>query len=184
MKNESIWGCGELVFSAPKVLAASFSTAGYDLAVVFSDWQLELQVDAAPLYLTQVASIRVPISVVEKQVLVGYGQTVSIGIERTPGVRGVIVADFMGSLHSLEFGFETPPGTPPGGSSADDITLKFWHTFSPQGLELTSGAGLTGPVPDYQASIMVTLQRRSLSDHGRINIDGLDVKAAVFPLMA
>jgi hypothetical protein len=179
MKNESIWGCGELVFSAPKVLAASFASTGDDSAAVFSDWQLELQGDAAPLYLTQVASIRVPISVAEKQVLVGYVQTVNIGIERTPGVRGVIVADFMGSLHSLEFGFETPHGAPPGGSSAE----KFWRTFSHQGLELTTGTGLPGSVPDYQASIMVTLQRRSLSDHGIITIGGLDVKPAVFPPM-
>ena len=178
MKNESIWGYGELVFSAPKVLTASISSAGSDLAVVSPDWQLQLQADAAPLYLTQVASIRVPISVTEKQVLVGYVQTVGFGIVRTPGVRGVIVADFMGSLHSLEFGFETPHGAPPDDSSPP---LKFWHTFSPQGLELASDAGLVGPVPDYQASIMVTLQKRSLSDHGIISIDSLDVKPAVFP---
>jgi hypothetical protein len=178
MKNESIWGCGELVFSAPKVLAASIGSTGDDLAVVFSDWQLKLEVDAGPLYLTQVASIRVPISVTEKQVLVGYVQTVLFGIERTPGVRGLIVADFMGSLHSLEFGFETPHGAPPGDSSA----LKSWRTFSHQGLELTTGTGLQGPVPDYQASIMVTLQRRSLSDHELIAIDTLDVKPAVFQM--
>jgi len=176
MATKSVWGKGELVFAAPKALQAQFTATANDLAVVFPDWSLDLQGDSAPMALTQVAAIRVPIKLTTKQTLVGYVQTLQLGIERTAGVRAAIAIDCAGQSFTQEYGFKTPVGAPPG----ESLPMEHWRTFSHAGLELGPGTGLSGPVADYQASIMVTVQRRTAADRILITIEGLDVAPVWF----
>lgn len=176
MKDHPVWGDGEVVFTAPKALQVKFTSSGNDLAIVFADWVMDLQGDSAPLSVTQAASIRVPIHITTKQTLVGHVQSLQIGLERTAGVRASIVAEFAGNSFSWESGFKTPVGAPP----TESLPMEVWRTFSNTGLELGQGTGHPGPAPDYQVSIMVTLQRRTVADRAVLSIEGLDVNPALF----
>ena len=173
MGDESIWGEGEVVFSAPAAVKTAFLGAGVELAVAFSDFQLMLETDAGPTSRTQVVSLHAPVAVASDQRLIGYLQDINFGISRSPDVRVIIVVDLAGTLKIVEYDYEDEVGT------HTDIPLKSCRVVSVQGVEAGgSGAvGLFGPVADYVATISITIQRRTLRGQGIVAVDGLDVTA-------
>jgi hypothetical protein len=177
MSDESVWGGAEVMFSAPAAITASFSKAGTQFAVVFSNNELRLEPDAGQTSLTQVVSFRAPVTVAHDQQLTGYLQGITFGVSRTPDVRVLIVADLAGTVRTMEFDYELSDAAPV------EIPFKSWRFVSLQGVE-SAGAGLVGlfgPVADYVATISITIQRRSLKGHGSVSVDGVDVDALLFP---
>jgi hypothetical protein len=171
MKQESsMWGNPEVVLSAPKSLNIASVSAGSDFSFSMSDFNLKLEPGIGPTSLTQVISFRVPFTIVSKQQLIGYKQTLLFGLQRTPGVRVLMMMDLAGSVKIQEFDFadEIDP-------EGQVISLKDVSVFSVQGLEL--GVGLDGQVAEYAATIAVTIQRRNLEGSGLVHIDNLDVRA-------
>ena len=173
MSGESVWGSGEMVFSAPAAVAAEFSKNGIEFAVAFPDNQLRLEPDVGPTSLTQVVSFRVPLTVPANQQLTGYLQTMTIGVSRSPDVRVLVVADLAGTVKTIEFDYEASGGTPV------EEPLTVVRFVSLQGVEQAgAGAvGLIGPVAEYAATMSITIQRRTLVGQGFVQIDGLDVDA-------
>ena len=173
MGDESVWGEGEVLFSAPGATKVAFLSAGVELAVAFSDVQLALEADAGPTSRTQVVAIRAPVAVGPDQRLIGYLQDIKFGISRSPDVRVLIVADLAGTLTIIEHDYED------GMAPRTEMPLKIHRVVSVQGTE-AGGAGAVGlfdPVADYVATISITMQRRTLRGQGIVAIDGLDVSA-------
>jgi hypothetical protein len=173
MSVDPTFGTAEIVFSAPTTVTANFTNNGPELGAALSGFALELDLDAGPTSLTQVMSLRAPVTFAKDRQLIGYVQEIQFGIKKPPDVRVLIVADLAGTVKTVEFDFE--------GSTAPvlDDQIRIVQFFSPQGLE-TSGAGLlglSGPVADYAATISVTIQRRTLKGQGSIHIDLFDVDA-------
>ena len=119
--------------------------------------------------------MHVPIEIASDRRAFGYTQEINVGITRTAGARVSIIADLGGTLHTLEYGFETPYGAPQG---AVDVN-KFWRTFSPQGIELGPEPGMLSPVSPYQATITVVVQRRTKSDNVICSISSLELYCTV-----
>jgi hypothetical protein len=183
MKDDSIWGCGELVFAAPKALAVNFSSVGNNFAAVFSDATLSVDPGTGPTSLTQVLSIKVPINVPTGQLLIGYLQHLVFGVERSAGARVLVVTDLAGTLKVVEFDFRTPAGAEadPATLPPDPASLPQDHiVFGPQGMEFGLG-GLISPVADYHATIMLTIQRRSIHEHVLLHLQEFDVTPILVP---
>jgi hypothetical protein len=174
MKQESsMWGNPEVILSAPKSLNIASVSAGNDFSFSMSDFNLRLEPDIGPTSLTQVISFRVPFTIASNQQLIGYKQTLLFGLQRTPGVRVLIMIDLAGTVKIQEFDFadEIDP-------EGQVISLRAISVFSAQGLEL--GVGLDEQVADYTATISITIQRRSLKGSGLVHLDNLDVRAISF----
>lgn len=177
MSDETIWGCPEVVISAPTALDMQFTRIDNHLAAVVVDGVLRLEAGDGPTSLTQVVSLRAPISVAEGRLIVGYLQDLTIGVERSAGIRVLVVADLAGTLKTLEFDFGSPA------APLQDDQLRLVRVFSPQGLEAAAnfGLGLPGPVADYTATISITIQRRTTAETGLVKVEGLDVFAILSP---
>ena len=182
MSDDSIWGAGEILFSAPKVLAVELNSNGDNFSAVFSDAQLTLGSDDDTLCLRQAVAIRVPINVPEGQKLVGYRQQLSFGVTRTVGIHALLVAELAGTVKVVEYDFVAP-----GGDAGDPISIppngfdSPVHVFSAQGVEIADG-GLIGPVPDYEATITLMIRRRSAAETGILELQGLDVAPVFVPV--
>jgi len=182
MSDESTWGAGGLLFSAPNDLTIDFETNGDDFSAVFSDAQLQLGADDDTLCLRQVVAIRVPINVPKGQKLVGYRQEVSFGVTRTVGIHALLIAELAGTVKVVEYDFVAP-----GGDASDPISIPSTgfespvHVFSAQGVEIAQG-GLIGPVPDYEATITLMIRRRSARETGILGLEGLDVAPVFVPV--
>jgi hypothetical protein len=174
MSDASFWGTGEVVFSAPTAVTATFDGNGPILSAVVTSAALRVEPDTGPTSLTQVMSFRAPFTVPKGRQLIGYVQDITFGIQRSPDVRVLIMADLAGTVKTVEFNFGDLATDQDGRSSNVRV-------FSPQGLE-SSGSGLLGldgPVADYTATISITIQRRNLKALGGVHIDGLDVAAVL-----
>ena len=177
MMDDSIWGCAEVALSAPAAVSAEFTSNATQFAATLNDGGLKLEPNDGPTSLTQVISLRVPVTVAADQQLIGYLQDLTFGVQRSPDVRVLIVADLAGTVKTVEFDFENPT------AAAQSDPLRIVRVFSPQGLESSGGGqvGLVGPVADYVATISITIQRRTLKGQGMVQIDSLDVSAILSP---
>jgi hypothetical protein len=175
MSDQPIWGDAKVTLSVPNPLAVSCTSNGDDFSAVFSHAGFRLDPGTGFTCQTLAVSIRVPVHLAAGKQLVGYRQVLNFSVGRTPGVRVLIVADLAGTLQSVEFPFQTPPADGAGSGDETQEPLDSKVSFSPQGLEIGDGKGLFGPVADYVATILVTIQRRSLQEHGSVQLDGLDV---------
>jgi hypothetical protein len=181
MSDAPFWGDAEVTLSAPGALTVSCASNGDDFSAVFSDATFRFDPGEGVTSQSLAVSIRVPVNLAQGQKLVGYRQALTFGVGRTPGVRVLIVADLGGTLGSVEFGYTIPPaaGNPPPDEAQEPLTSHV--IFSPQGLEIGDGKGLFGPVADYVANILVTIQRRSLDEHGSVHLDAVDVAPVIIP---
>jgi hypothetical protein len=126
--------------------------------------------------ITQVLSFRIPIKVLESQLLVGFQQIMTMAIVKTSGARVLVVADLAGNVKTIEFGFDVK------GTAEISITGREEVFYSLQGRESAGQAsvGIQGPTSAYEATFTVTAQRRSPEDYAIFTLDGFDIAAHIF----
>ncbi|MFN8491759.1 MAG: hypothetical protein U0350_29435 [Caldilineaceae bacterium] len=173
MTQQNIWGSPLVTLSAPAEITLNATAADAQLALVTPNAKVELQAGSGPASLTQVLAFRVPVCIADHQRLVGFVQELTLGITKSNGVRVLVIADLAGTMKIFEEGFADPTATP--------ITqpLRSERFFSIQGLE-TAGLGVLGvekPAPDYEATLIITVQRRNLNEYAMVAIDALDIVA-------
>jgi hypothetical protein len=178
--EQPFWGEASVDFTAPRAVTVELASNGPDFSAVFPESAFRFDPGEGPLSLTHVVALRVKVNLPAGQQLAGYRQVLQFGVGRTPGVRALIVVDLAGTLRTVEFDYQTPPADP---STADEEQepMAFLRVFSAQGMELGDPNGLVGAAPDYVATVLITLQRRSLQEHGSLQLDGLDVYPCLLP---
>ena len=174
-QEEGVWSSPDLILSAPETIELEATSNGNQLAVGWSNLKVELQANDGPASSTRVFSFRVPVRVLNSQRLIGFLQDIAIGIVKSNGARVLIVADLAGTVNTFEFGFASETAEP-----LNEV-LRFERVFSLQGLESASAlsVGLSGPVPDYEATFLITAQRRNLHEFAIAAIDSLDIAAII-----
>lgn len=175
MTKQNIWGSPIITLSAPAALTLEVTATGAQLAIAAPNAQVELQAGSGPASLTQVLSFRVPVCICDHQRLLGFVQDLTFGITKSNGARVLVVVDLAGTVKTFEESFADPTAPPP------NQAFRTERFFSIQGLE-AAGLGVLGvekPAPDYEATIVITVQRLNLDEHAIVSIDSLDVVAYI-----
>lgn len=173
-KKPSFWGSPSVTLSAPTAVALNVTSVGTSLAIVAPGAQVELPDKSGPASLTLVLSFRVPVQLTGKQRLVGFVQDITLGITKGNDARVAVTADLGGTAKTFEAGFAHSTATPMNDA------LRIERFFSPQGLESAAqdSLGVSGKVPDYEATLVITAQRRD-TGHVIVSVDALDIFAIV-----
>lgn len=175
MPTPRVWGSPIVTLSAPAPISLQATAAGAQVAIVPTGAQVELQAGSGPASVTQILSFRIPVRLSGRQRILGFVQEINLGITKSNGARVLVVADLAGSVRTFEAGFANPTAQP----LID--TLRVERFFSVQGLEAASLGvlGLGKPAPDYEATFVITVQRRNLDEHAIVSVDTLDVVAHI-----
>jgi hypothetical protein len=175
MNNQSeIWGSPEIVLSTPKKIEVRAVSNSSVTSLLFQIG-ISLESNTDPMSVTQVFSFRIPIKVLDSQFLVGFQQDMTMGIVKTSGSRVSVIAILASSIKTFEFGF-TGDSNP-----ALNIPNKVESFYSLQGRESTGvDQFIKGPAPAYEATFIITAQRRSKTDIAIFSIDSLDIAAHIF----
>jgi hypothetical protein len=185
MDDQPFWGDASVEFTAPQAVEVDCAANGPIFSAAFPESSFRFDPTVGTLSVTHVISLRVPVNLPAGQELTGYWQVLQFGLGRTPGVRALIVADLAGTLRTLEYDYDTPPADPNAPMDEATEPMAFLRVFSAQGMELLGdGHGIVGAVPDYVATVLIKLERRSLREHGSIHLDGLDVTPCLLPTAA
>lgn len=170
---DNTWGSPLVTLSAPNEVTLEATAAANQIAVLTPGARIELQAGSGPASLTQVLSFRIPVYIPEKQQLLGFVQDVILGITKSNGARVLVVADLAGTVKTFEMGFAESTATP------INQALHIERFFSLQGLEIASAGvlGIEGPVHEYEATLVITVQRRNLEQSAIVSIDNLDIAA-------
>lgn len=142
-------------------------------AVLFDSFKIDLQPEQDYLCGSKLCAFRIPVQIPGGKSVIGYVQTLGFGVQQSSGARVVIVADLAGTINVLEFPYGRNPDEP--------LTpLLFRRFFSVQGLDLATqdGMGLEVP-PPYEATLVISVQRRTAQDFALVSIDGVDIVAVV-----
>ncbi len=179
MNNQSeIWGSPEIVLSTPKKIEVR-AVPNSSITSLLFQMGISLESNTDPMSVTQVFSFRIPIKVLDSQFLVGFQQDITMGIVKTSGSRVSVIGILASSIKTFEFGF-TGDSTP-----ALNIPNKVESFYSLQSRESTGvDQFVKGPASAYEATFIITAQRRSKTDIAIFSIDSLDIAAHIFEASA
>lgn len=167
----NIWGSPTVTLSAPKEISLATTSNNQQISIVMEGATIELQPDNGPNSLTQVLSFRLPINIPDQKYLIGFVQDITFGITKSSDVRVLIIADLSGTVKTFESGFSD--------FTENDLNqpLRVERFFSVQGLEKAGGGilGVGNPVPDYEATLIITVQRLSSNGRAIVSIDSLGI---------
>jgi hypothetical protein len=176
MAIEDVWGAGTVDFSAPKWTNTEFTHVGMDLSLVFPNFSANLLTECDPLQAAQTVSFRVPFTIPKGFGLVGFRQKITIGTNRTSGVRVVVIADLGGAVRTHELSYIESVSQ---GDKSD--VLYDWWIMSPAGLEFGMSQG-NGEVLEYAGTITVIVQRRTKDALVSCQVDSVDVSSVIHPV--
>ena len=173
-----IWGFPvkpTVTLSAPAKVSLESTATDTSLSILPKGAQIEFQPDSDRENCTQVFSFRIPVNISKEQRLLGFVQDITLGITKSGGSRVLIVADLAGTVKTFEWGFAAL------NLPSIDKQIHTERFFSVQGLEsaMAGSLGIQGPVPDYEATIVIKVQRINPKEVVNISIDALDIEAHV-----
>jgi hypothetical protein len=177
MAIDDVWGVGKLDFSAPKWTNTEFTHTGTDLSLVFPNFSASLLTDCDPLQAVQTISFRVPITIPKGFCLIGFKQKITLGSNRTAGVRIIVVADLGGTVRTRELSYIESESQ----KDQSDALIDWW-VVSPLGLEVGFSQG-NEEVLEYAGTIAIIVQRRTKDSRVSCEIDSVDVSSVIQPVL-